>query len=85
MVLDYGFCLQAVAICLTAALSAYRTSSRTDLLPEPDDQSKRGQVMTLSRCVPTSTRCTGSAISNRLTARSMPTLYKRMMTDLSCV
>jgi methylisocitrate lyase len=40
IVLDYGFCLQAVAKCLSAALSAYRISSKaesTDLYLEPAD------------------------------------------------
>ncbi|OUL78168.1 isocitrate lyase/PEP mutase family protein [Paraburkholderia hospita] len=41
IVLDYGFCLQAVAKCLTSALSAYRASSSadsTDLFLEPADK-----------------------------------------------
>jgi 2-methylisocitrate lyase-like PEP mutase family enzyme len=41
IVLDYGFCLQAVAKCLSAALSTYRGSSNadsTDLFLEPADQ-----------------------------------------------
>jgi methylisocitrate lyase len=41
IVLDYGFCLQTVARCLTSALSTYRITSRsdaTDTLIEPADR-----------------------------------------------